>query len=148
MEKLLISACLYGEKCRYDAKDNLLPCLDLLKERFILIPVCPEVTGGLETPRKPSEITGGKVVMNDGRDVTREYEKGALAALEAALKNGCRIALMKAKSPSCGSGRIYDGTFSKVLTDGDGITSALLKKNGIKVFDETQIFELLEYIKA
>ena len=146
MKKLLISACLYGEKCRYDGKDNLLSCLDLLKDKFTLIPVCPEVSGGLETPRNPSEIVGDRVVMNDGRDVTAEYTKGAEIALETALGNGCEVALMKAKSPSCGCGRIYDGTFSKTLTDGDGITVRLLKENGIKVFNETQTKELLEYI--
>ncbi|MBQ8759690.1 MAG: DUF523 domain-containing protein [Clostridia bacterium] len=148
MEKLLISACLYGEKCRYDGKDNLLSCLDLLKEKFTLIPICPEVSGGLATPRNPSEIIGKSVVMNNGSDVTAEYKKGAVAALKTALDNGCKVALMKAKSPSCGSGKIYDGTFSKTLVDGDGITARLLKEHGIKVFDETQISELLEYIKA
>ena len=145
MKKLLISACLYGEKCRYDGKDNMLSCLDLLKDKFTLIPVCPEVSGGLETPRNPSEIIGDRVVMNNGRDVTAEYTKGAEIALGTAIENGCDVALMKAKSPSCGYGRIYDGTFSRTLTDGDGITVKLLKEHGIKVFDETQIPELLEY---
>lgn len=147
MKKLLISACLYGEKCRYDGKDNLLSCLDLLKEKFILVPFCPEVMGGLEAPRNPSEIVGDNVVMNDGTDVTSEYKKGAEIALMTALENGCEIALMKAKSPSCGVGKIYDGTFSRTLKDGDGITVRLLKKNGIKVFNETQLKELLEYIE-
>ena len=146
MKKLLISACLYGEKCRYDGKDNMLSCLDLLKDKFTLIPVCPEVSGGLETPRNPSEIIGDRVVMNNGRDVTAEYTKGAEIALGTAIENGCDVALMKAKSPSCGYGRIYDGTFSRTLTDGDGITVKLLKKHGIKVFNETQISELLKYI--
>ncbi|MBE6681752.1 MAG: DUF523 domain-containing protein [Ruminococcaceae bacterium] len=147
MKKLLISACLYGEKCRYDGKDNMLSCLDLLKDKFTLIPVCPEVSGGLETPRNPSEIIGDRVVMNNGRDVTAEYTKGAEIALGTAIENGCDVALMKAKSPSCGSGKIYDGTFSRTLTDGDGITVGLLKKNGIKVFNETQIKELVEYME-
>ena len=146
MKKLLISACLYGEKCRYDGKDNMLSCLDLLKDKVTLIPVCPEVSGGLETPRNPSEIIGDRVVMNNGRDVTAEYTKGAEIALGTAIENGCDVALMKAKSPSCGVGRIYDGTFSRTLTDGDGITVKLLKEHGIKVFDETQISELLKYI--
>lgn len=146
MKKLLISACLYGEKCRYDGKDNLLSCLDLLKEKFILVPVCPEVMGDLETPRNPSEIVGDRVVMNDEKDVTAEYKKGAETALRTALENGCEIALMKAKSPSCGVGGIYDGTFSRTLKDGDGITVRFLKENGIKVFNETQISELLKYI--
>lgn len=148
MKKVLISACLYGQKCRYDGKDNLIDELCLLKDKFVFVPVCPEVSGGLETPRNPSEIVGDRVVMNDGTDVTEEYKKGAKIALGTALENGCKIALMKAKSPSCGVGKIYDGTFSKTLTDGDGITVRLLKENGILVFDETQIKELLEYIES
>lgn len=146
MKNVLISACLFGEKCRYDGGDNLISRLDEIKKFCNLFPVCPEVLGGLETPRNPSEIIGENVVSNVGKDVTNEYKKGAEIALETALNNGCRIALMKAKSPSCGSGKIYDGTFSRKLTDGDGITVKLLKEHGIKVFDETQIKELLEYI--
>ena len=84
--------------------------------------------------------------MNDGTDVTKEYAKGAKATLAAALENGCKVALMKAKSPSCGVGKIYDGTFSRTLVDGDGMTVRLLKENGITVFNETQIDELIEYI--
>ncbi len=145
MVNVLISACLFGEKCRYDGKDNLIGELDLLKDRCNLVPVCPEVCGGLATPRNPSEIIGGRVVMKDGKDVTAEYVRGAEIALNTALENGCKIALMKAKSPSCGSGKIYDGTFSKTLTDGDGITVKLLKENGIKVFNETEITEFIQY---
>ena len=147
MKKILISACLYGEKCRYDGGDNLISELDLLRDKCTLIPVCPEVMGGLSTPRNPSEIVGDRVVMNDGRDVSAEYKKGAEIALGTAIENDCKIALMKAKSPSCGCGKIYDGTFSRTLTDGDGITVRLLKENGIKVFNETQIKELVEYME-
>ena len=146
MKNVLISACLYGQKCRYDGKDNLISELDEIKKICNLIPVCPEVMGGLETPRNPSEIVGEKVVSNVGKDVTNEYRNGAKEALKTALENDCRIALMKAKSPSCGAGKIYDGTFSRKLIDGDGITAKLLKEHGIKVFDETQINEFLEYI--
>ena len=146
MKNVLISACLYGEKCRYDGKDNFLSRLDEIKKICNLIPVCPEVMGGLSTPRNPSEIVGGKVIMNDGTDVTKEYEKGAEITLKTALENGCKVALMKAKSPSCGVGKIYDGTFSRTLVDGDGVTVRLLKENGITVFNETQIDELIEYI--
>ncbi len=146
MINVLISACLFGVKCRYDGKDNLIPNLDEIRGKCNLIPVCPEVMGGLSTPRNPSEIVGNGVVMNSGRDVTAEYKKGAEIALETAIKNGCKIAIMKAKSPSCGSGKIYDGSFSKTLTDGDGITVRLLKENGIKVFNENEIFAFLEYI--
>ena len=146
MKNVLISACLCGEKCRYDGKDNLISNLDEIKKICNLIPVCPEVSGGLSTPRNPSEIVGGKVIMNNGADVTKEYKKGAETALKVALENGCKAALMKAKSPSCGSGKIYDGTFSRILTYGDGITVKLLKDNGIVVFDETQINEFIKYI--
>ena len=146
MKNVLISACLFGEKCRYDGKDNLISRLDEIKKICSLIPVCPEVSGGLTTPRSPSEIVGGKVITNDGRDVTKEYTTGAETALKTALENGCKIALMKAKSPSCGSGKIYDGTFSRTLVDGDGVTVQLLKENGIAVFDETKIEDFLEYI--
>jgi uncharacterized protein YbbK (DUF523 family) len=146
MKNVLISACLYGEKCRYDGKDNLISRLDEIKKICNLIPVCPEVSGGLSTPRNPSEIVDGKVVMNDGSDVTAEYRKGAEIALKTALANNCKVALMKAKSPSCGSGKIYDGTFSRTLTDGDGVAVKLLKENGIAVFDETKIDDFLEYI--
>lgn len=146
MKNVLISACLYGEKCRYDGGDNLIENLDFLKEKCTFIPVCPEVLGGLETPRNPAEIIGEKVISNVEKDVTNEYKKGAEIALKTTLENGCKIALMKAKSPSCGSGKIYDGTFSRKLTDGDGITVKLLKEHGIKVFDETQINEFLKYI--
>ena len=146
MKNVLISACLYGEKCRYDGKDNFLSRLDEIKKICNLIPVCPEVSGGLSTPRNPSEIVGGKVIMNDGTDVTKQYRKGAETALATALEKGCKIALMKAKSPSCGVRKIYDGTFSRTLVDGDGVTVRLLKENGITVFNETQIDELIEYI--
>lgn len=146
MKNVLISACLFGKKCRYDGKDNLLECLEKIEKICNLIPVCPEVSGGLETPRNPSEIIGDRVVMNDGTDVTDEYVKGAEMALETALKNDCKVALMKAKSPSCGSGKIYDGSFSRTLTDGDGIAVRLLKEHGVKVFTELEIDELLKFI--
>ena len=146
MKNILISACLYGEKCRYDGGDNFLSRLDEIKKICNLIPVCPEVSGGLSTPRNPSEIIGERVVMNSGRDVTPEYKKGAEIALRTALEKGCKVALMKAKSPSCGGGKVYDGTFSRTLTSGDGVTVRLLKENGIIVFDETQLNEFIEYI--
>lgn len=146
MENVLISACLYGEKCRYDGKDNLIKDLEKLKEICRLVPVCPECDGGLSTPRNPSEILDGRVFMNSGKDVTAEYEKGAMMALETARKNGCKFALMKAKSPSCGNGKIYDGTFSHSLTYGDGVAVKLLKKNGVRVFDETQTAELISLL--
>ena len=146
MKNVLISACLYGQKCRYDGGDNLVESLDKIRNLCNLIPVCPEVLGGLETPRNPSEIVGERVISNVGKDVTEEYTKGAEKALKTAIKNGCEFALMKAKSPSCGVGKIYDGTFSRKLIDGDGITAKLLKEHGIKVYNETEIDEFLKCI--
>ena len=146
MKNVLISACLFGEKCRYDGGDNLIGNLDKIRNLCNLIPVCPEVLGGLSTPRNPSEIVGERVISNVGKDVTEEYTKGAEKALKTAIENGCEFALMKAKSPSCGVGKVYDGTFSRNLVDGDGITTKLLKKHGIKVYNETEIDEFLKCI--
>ena len=141
--KILISRCLLGEPCRYDGKS--IPCEDAikLKEKYELIPVCPEVLGGLKTPRCPAERVGDKVLTKDGKDVTKEYTLGAELALEIATENGCTIAVLKEKSPSCGCGKIYDGTHSKMLKGGDGVTAELLKKNGIKVLGESKIKETL-----
>ena len=122
--KLLVSACLLGTPCRYDGKSKKNEAVCALAERFELIPVCPEVLGGLPTPRTPSERRGACVVRKDGRDVTAEYRRGAECALE--------------RSPSCGSGEIYDGTFTGALTAGDGVTAELLKANGITVYGESE----------
>jgi len=141
MEKLLISACLTGVNCKYSGGNNALPeeTLNKLVERYELIPVCPERDGGLPTPRVPSERLGDKVVSALGVDVTAEFNRGAQIALEAALENGCKKALLKAHSPSCGKESIYDGSFSGTLTAGDGVTAELLKKHGIEVFSEKEI---------
>lgn len=144
-QHLLISLCLLGEPCRYDGKS--LPMsgevIERLKEKYILVPVCPEQEGGLPTPRIPAERKGEKVVRRDGVDVTAEYRKGAEVALSLCRRFGITIALMKAKSPSCGAGLIYDGTFSGTLTAGDGVTAALLSENGIKVYTEKDINSLI-----
>lgn len=144
-QHLLISLCLLGEPCRYDGKS--LPMsgevIERLKEKYILVPVCPEQAGGLPTPRIPAERMGKNVVRRDGVDVTAEYRKGAEVALSLCRKHNISIALMKAKSPSCGAGLIYDGTFSGTLTAGDGVTAALLSENGIKVYTEKDINSLI-----
>ena len=135
--KLLVSACLLGIKCKYNGNNNKNnKILELLKNHD-LIPVCPEVLGGLPTPRVPSEIQNDKVITKDGRDVTNEYEKGAKETLKIAKLYDCKIAILKEKSPSCGCGKIYDGTFSKTLVDGDGMTARLLKENNIKITGES-----------
>ena len=137
--------CLLGEPCRYDGKSVPLDgtIIEKLKEKYTLVTVCPEQEGRLPTPRIPAERMGKNVVRRDGVDVTAEYRKGAEVALSLCRRFGISIALMKAKSPSCGAGRIYDGTFSGTLTDGDGVTVSLLSGNGIKIFTENDINSLL-----
>lgn len=143
--KILISACLMGEKCRYDGKSKPNDAVKLLKEHFELIPVCPEALGGLTVPRTPSEIVGERVLSEDGEDRTEQFIIGAQRALQIAKENGCKYAVMKEKSPSCGSGIIHDGSFSGQLIDGWGIAAKLLRDNGIRVVGESQIDELLRH---
>jgi len=115
-------------------------------EKHVLIPVCPEVIGGLPTPRVPAERIGDRVLTKDGRDVTAEYQKGAQEALKLAQMTGCTHALLKERSPSCGCGEIYDGTFSGTKVPGDGVTTALFKENNIQVFGESRLAELIELL--
>ncbi len=136
---ILVSACLLGVACRYDGKSKPNEKAIKLKEKFNLIPVCPESLGGLPSPRKPSEISGDRVISQDGNDVTVQYNKGASETLRIAKLFDCKIAVMKEKSPSCGNGTVHNGKFDGGLTDGDGITVRLLKQNGIKVFGESEI---------
>lgn len=140
MDKILISACLLGENVKYNGGNNRLdnPIIDRWRKADRLVPVCPEVFGGMSTPRAPSEIIGGRVINSNGDDVTNFFEKGAHTTLEYAQKSGARYAMLKQNSPSCGSKNIYDGTFSGKKISGAGITAALLRGNGIKIFDETQ----------
>lgn len=139
---VLVSACLLGVHCRYNGKGELDEGVKALMEQAVLIPVCPEIMGGLATPRDPAERSGGRVMTIAGADVTAAYQKGAGETLRLAQLYGCRAVLLKERSPSCGSGRIYDGTHSGTLTDGDGLTAELLKKNGIQVFGESKIEDL------
>ena len=136
--RILVSACLMGLPCRYDGKSK--PCGQViaLAEKHELIPFCPEIYGGLPTPRVPAERVGERVINRAGVDVTENYMSGARQALELAKMFGCKTAILKEKSPSCGSGLIYDGTFSSTLVPGDGVTAELLKANGIAVYGETE----------
>ena len=143
MDKLLISACLLGVPCRYDGKSKPIAAIARLREKYELIPVCPEQLGGLPTPRTPSERRDDRVVMADGTDVTAQYQKGARAALDLCLREGCVAAVLKERSPSCGSGEIYDGTFTHTVISGDGVAAELLKKNRIKVYGESELDALL-----
>lgn len=139
---LMISACLMGIRCRYDGGAQRLDCLDELLEKHVLIPVCPEVMGGLSTPREPCEIARGRVISRVGADVTTAFRAGAQEAARLAKACGCTCALLKERSPSCGCGKVYDGTFSGTLTDGDGLCAAALKRQGMRVLGESRAREL------
>ena len=141
MEKLLISACFIGENVKYDGGNNKLDDFTLLqlKKRFILLPFCPEVAGGLPTPRSPAERINKKVVTKSGVDVTKEFLDGAKKTLEFCKKNAIKKALLKEGSPSCGSSYIYDGTFTSKKISQQGVTAELLRKNSIKVFSEKEL---------
>ena len=153
MQKILISACLLGRPVRYDGRS--VPKNDPMIAKWLaqgrLLPFCPEVAGGLPTPRLPAEIHGGigadvleekAVVMTQESDVTSAFLKGARAALSLCLEQDICLALLKEKSPSCGSRHIYDGSFSKTLIPGRGVTADLLETHGILVFSEDRISAL------
>ena len=145
-EILLISACLTGENVKYNGGNNLIDELDQLKEKYELLPVCPEVLGGMVVPRIPNEIISFnplKVINQFGIDTTVFFTDGAIQTLEICKKYNIKKALLKAKSPSCGTSEIYDGTFSKTLIKGQGITANILYQNKIEIFNENQIRELL-----
>lgn len=142
--RILISACLLGTRCRYDGASKEHPLVKALAERHTLVPVCPEQLGGLPTPRPPAERQGGVVRTRSGIDVTDQYRRGAEETLRLCRLLGCEAAVLKERSPSCGRGQIYDGTFSGTLTAGDGVTAELLTANGIPVYGESQIETLLK----
>ena len=136
---IMVSACLTGENCKYNGGNNKNEkVIEFLKGKEY-IKICPEVMGSMTTPRSPSEIKGRKVINSLGEDVTEFFLKGAYEALKLAKKNKASLIILKAKSPSCGLGKIYDGSFSGNLTDGDGITAKLLKENGFKVITENDL---------
>ncbi|WP_103598139.1 DUF523 domain-containing protein [Campylobacter concisus] len=143
-EKVLISACLAGINCKFNGENNLLDrgVLDEISKKYHLLFVCPEVFGGLSTPREPAEMKGGLVVTKTAKDVSENFKFGAEICLKIAKLNGCKKAILKARSPSCGSGQIYDGSFSKKLVFGDGVAAKLLKENEILVFSEDEIGRL------
>ena len=149
----LVSACLLGVDCRYDGQSCPAPEVANLATKGKVVTICPEVAGGLPTPRLPAEIEKAtasldghavlkgrtRVVRSDGVDVTAQFVKGAQAALTLARQLGIRRAILKARSPSCGAGRIYDGNFAGKLVPGDGVTAALLKRSGIQVITEIDL---------
>ncbi|MEU8828103.1 DUF523 domain-containing protein [Streptomyces sp. NPDC048636] len=143
MTAILVSACLRGVPCRYDGRHKAVSALDEAVAGHDVVSFCPEVAGGLTTPRRPAELVGGdghdvlegtaQVVDDTGRDVTAAFVDGARRALEAARRGGCTEALLMPRSPSCGQGAVYDGSFTGELTPGDGVTAALFARNGITV---------------
>lgn len=138
---ILVSHCFLGEPCRYDGASRLdRQVLELHRAGHNLIPVCPEVLGGLEIPRAPAELQAdGRVINEDGDDVTDAFRTGAEQALAIAKENHCTVAILKSRSPSCGSGEIYDGSFSHKLTAGWGVTAQLLREAGLTVMDEEHL---------
>lgn len=143
----LVSACLAGENCRYDGTNSKNDKIVHLVTEGKAITICPEVAGGLSVPREPCEVVkipngATKVFSRSRKDVTRNFMKGARKALRIVRKRGIRTAIFKSYSPSCGFGKIYDGTFTGVLTDGNGITVELLRRYGVKIYTEMSIDEL------
>ncbi len=152
MNKILVSACLLGAKVRYDGRDNLLdhPILKRWHDEGRIVSVCPETLGGLPTPRPPAEIQTRfpiLVTTKDEDDVTPEFLSGAEQALELARRYNCSCALMKSRSPSCGNREIYDGSFSGKLVANAGVAAGELLQNGIPVFNEHQLDELIHFIE-
>lgn len=146
-EKILVSACLIGENCRYDGKNTLTKEIRDLAKYYDLIPICPEVSGGLKTPRHPAEIVNGKVVTIKGRDVSDNYHDGAYWASSIVRMYHIKLAILKERSPSCGVHQIYDGSFSGKLIAGKGITTRKLESLGVKVINEDEAKELLKSLE-
>ncbi len=137
--KVLVSACLLGENCKYNGGNNYnTKVIEFIRGNEV-IAVCPEVLGGLSVPRKPAEITDGTIMTEDGTSVDREFREGAALALRQALNEKVDMAVLQSRSPSCGVNQIYDGTFSGKLTEGQGVFAEMLKTAGIKVFDAEDI---------
>lgn len=146
--KILVSACLLGINTKYNGSNNLNKEIINLKNRFELIPFCPEVLGGLSTPRLKSEIKMNEVIMEDGTIVTKEFNLGAYSSLNIIKENNISYAILKDGSPSCGKNYIYDGNFNNTKIAGLGITAKLFTNNNIKIYSENEIDKLLEDIDA
>src|SRR5262249_27857403 len=134
--RVLVSACLLGAEVRHHGGAATIdhPILRRWREEGRIVGVCPEMAGGFPSPRAPAEIRGCRVVTVDGRDVTPAFETGAAVAVRMARELGIRVAVLKSRSPSCGTDHVYDGSFSGRLVDGDGVTAAALRRAGVRVF--------------
>ncbi|MEH6627907.1 MAG: DUF523 domain-containing protein [Motiliproteus sp.] len=159
MESILISSCLLGERVRYDGKTALCehPLIKRWQQQQRLVPICPEMSGGLPCPRPAAEILGGQgdevlsgetqVKTRQGHDVSNHFLRGAEKALSLCQQHHINIAILKARSPSCGSSNTYNGQFQGTLVDGQGVTAALLKSSGIRLFDENQLPQVEAYLQ-
>lgn len=143
MKKILVSACLIGDKCRYDGKSKEDPGILSLLDEYELVPFCPEAEGGLGVPRDPCEIRGGKALTKEGKDCTSFYKKGAEKAFALVKYLGIEVAILKEGSPSCGSKRIHNGYFDGLYVDGMGITASYLKIRGVRIYSEKEIDKFL-----
>lgn len=144
-KEYVVSACLAGFKCRFDGDSR--PCADVVKlyEQGRAIPICPESLSGLKAPRAPVEWKNGRAINKDGEDKTEYMEKGAQKALEKAMSSGCKKAIVKSRSPSCGYGQIYDGSFNHSLCAGNGLWTNKLLANGFEVYTEENIPPDMDY---
>ncbi|WP_455685008.1 DUF523 domain-containing protein [Thomasclavelia sp.] len=142
-----VSSCLAGVRCTFRGEHNLIEVIKEMVARKEAVMICPEVLGGMSIPRNPCEIRNDKVIDITGEDKTMEYKLGAKRSLEILKKYDIDVVLLKAYSPSCGKNKIYDGSFTHTLKDGDGITCQLLEKNGIIVFNENEIDKFFEFIE-
>ncbi len=140
---ILVSACLLGVNCRYNGTSIIHEDIRIYKNTHNLIPVCPEIFGGMPTPRDPAERKVDKIITSMGEDVTAAYEKGAMEVLKLAQFYECTIAILKERSPSCGCGKIHNGNFDGTIIDGNGVTAELLMKHKITVIGESHIKEYL-----
>ncbi len=143
--KILVSACLLGENCKYNAGNNENKKILELAKEHTLIPICPECFAGLPIPRAPSEIKNGKVYSKDGIDLTEAFCDGAEKALYIAEESGCQLAILKERSPSCGFGEIYDGSFTGKTVKGNGIAAQLLYEHGITILGESSVDKIKYY---
>ena len=138
-EKLLVSACFLHQGFKYDGTDNINEDIIKLQDKYDFVLICPEVMGGLSVPRRPAEGKDGRVYLNDGTDVTDNFVKGAKIAKELAINHNIKKALLKAKSPSCGYKKIYDGSFSHIVIEGNGVATKMLLELGISIYTEDDI---------
>ena len=136
---IIVSACLAGVKCRYDGKDNANHKVIKMVKKGIAIPICPEQLGGLQTPRIPAEICEDIVLNKKGENVTSQFKKGAKETLHIAELANCHKAILKQNSPSCGYGKIYDGSHTGRIIDGMGLTAKLLSQKGIVILTEEDL---------